>query len=478
MTAFCNEVTDPPKTDATKRQTATTKTTARAKEGPLPDSSDDSSDEKLRQQVTRLIAELNSDSRTVRRRAEQTLLKLGPAVLPLLPPPELTPNAAVREAVRRIRVQLEQRLAQESVKASRVTLRGRLSLAGILAAITRQTGNRFETAPLADTLARQSLQVNYQHQTFWSVLADLSRRARLTFRSTPQGNALRPQLRSASAPPAEIAAETSTAFRLAVVSAEYRPLFGNRKERLFRVRWSLTAEPRLRPLFVKYSGRDLQAVADDGTVLSPLDPEARYEIPAGEGAGPLKLRSDFVIPRTLTISRFHLRGQLQVLTAAAQLPIVFRDLSRAKGAAKRRGGVTVTVQSVRFSPPAQKPAATDGKKQGRKSEPQQTVRVGISVSYDTGGPAFESHRLWIFHNRVFLRGERGRPILPLPGFSTVLQRDGAVAVVYRFSLPAGRREKLSFVYVAPTLLIRVPVTINLSGIPVSPPTKPSERRSK
>ena len=57
--------------------------------------------------VERLVEQLDAGTLVERRSAELKLLKLGPDVLPLLPAPELLPNASVREAVRRIRIRLE-----------------------------------------------------------------------------------------------------------------------------------------------------------------------------------------------------------------------------------------------------------------------------------------------------------------------------------------------------------------------------------
>ena len=54
--------------------------------------------------------------------------------------------------------------------------------------------------------------------------------------------------------------------------------------------------------------------------------------------------------------------------------------------------------------------------------------VQIAVSYETGGPAFESHRTWIYHNRVYLETKTGTRIERSKSFTTELQADGGVAV--------------------------------------------------
>src|SRR5437016_14638307 len=82
----------------------------------------------LEVEVRQLLTELSGATREQRSLAEKRLLELGPKVLPLLPAPELLPSVSVREAVRRIRVELERIAARESVLPSRVTLSRTLSV--------------------------------------------------------------------------------------------------------------------------------------------------------------------------------------------------------------------------------------------------------------------------------------------------------------------------------------------------------------
>src|SRR4029077_17059752 len=82
----------------------------------------------LEQEVRQLLSDLASDTRSRRVAAEKRLIELGPGVLALLPAPELLPSVSVREAVRRIRFELERAGARESVLPSRVTVQGKMSI--------------------------------------------------------------------------------------------------------------------------------------------------------------------------------------------------------------------------------------------------------------------------------------------------------------------------------------------------------------
>lgn len=413
----------------------------------------DSTPSELRKAVEGHIENLASDSRSVRLKAEQSLLKLGPRILPLLPPPELISDVAVREIVRRIRIRLDHAAAKESVQASRVTLKGERPVEEILVAVVKQTGNDIDASKLPAAVKRKTLKVEFKDETFWTVLDDVAKRAGFTFAESSNtdddnGGLV---LRVAKKDDRTLTADNSTAYRVAVHSAKWKPLFGDDANRLLVLNWSVTAEPRLRPLFVKYIGKDVAATAAKGKPLPAFSSEAKLEIPVATRAEAIPLRTALVVPKSANVKEVAFQGKLQILTAAASESIAFRNLPKLKGAAKRRGGVTVTIRDLGIG--------------------NNETSVGIAVAYDTGGPAFESHRTWVFHNRVSIQTKDGKRIDPRPGFKTTLQRDGAIGVRYDFELSKKKAAKASFHYVAPTLLIDVPVEFSFKKISLAPPLK-------
>lgn len=398
---------------------------------------------KLRNTVERLVKNLASESRAVRVSAEQSLLKLGPRVLPYLPAPELISDVAARETVRQIRVRLDHAQAKQSVKASRVTVQGEYTIKQIIAEVARQTGNHISTDQLPKAVAANKVKADFQATPFWNAMADLSDRGRFRFASNADGDGLvvyreEPQTTIA-------AADNTTAFRVAVQSIRWKTLFGDDKHRLLNVKWSVTPEPRLRALFLKYGAASMSATAG-GKPLAKYSADAKLEIPVTGGAEPIVLAMAFRVPKSAKLSTLSFAGRVSILTAAAQESITFRSLPKAKGAAKRRGGVTVTIRELSL---------------GEKS-----TSIGIAVAYDTGGPAFESHRTWLFHNRVFLKTSAGKRIAPRPGFKTTLQRDGAIGVRYEFDVDKKTATSATFNYEAPTLLINVPVKFRFKKLRV------------
>ena len=150
--------------------------------------------------------------------------------------------------------------------------------------------------------------------------------------------------------------------------------------------------------------------------------------------------------------------------------IVFDKTSQTPGASRRRGGVTVRLREVKFEPLAAAVAAPPSPIPSDSSnKPPAAVRaeIGVAVSYDTGGPAFESHRTWMFHNAVYLETEAGRRI-DFTEYDTNQQADGAVAVGYRWDKLAAPATQYKFVYEAPTLILDVPLDMKLDGIKIKP----------
>ena len=407
----------------------------------------------LKQPVGELLKQLDAETRKARAGAEQQLRELGPNILPLLPPPELLPNASVREAVRRIRISLERRKARRSVLASRVTLRKEGPLEDLLKAVSAQTGNRIDSLQVPVERRQTPFEVDYEQLAFWPVMDDLVARCGLRYADGSGPRSLKLSVRPKSGPPDEIAAAHCGAFRISVASAGLRRIVGDETHRKLRVSLRLAAEPRLRPLFLKLAGRDLVARTPAGRALEPFSPDSSLELPLGRGGRQLAMHADFKVPAAVRLSRAGLRGKLTMQTAAGMERISFRTLPDAEGVSRRRGGVTVTLKKVAFR---EKPRA------------ERDLALEVGVSYDTGGPAFETHRTWIFHNEVYLETEEGRRVDLNGGYETKQQSDGGVAVVYRFKQLKDEPGGYRFVYVAPTLIINVPVEFDFTELPVLP----------
>ncbi len=406
----------------------------------------------LRVQVRAEIKHLSSPSRADRAKAEQALTNLGPDILPLLPPPDLLESASVRVAIRRVRVRLEHDAAELSLRPSKVTLAGDLSIKQLVEEIEQQTGNAISTSQLSSAQLDQRNSVTLNDETFWSAISFLeSKNVIAAFDKETGLLTLLPRTSLGSASATAI----DRSFR--IVAAPFQPqgTFDD-SNTLISTQIRILCEPRLRPLFLRYETSDFQLSPDgDNRTLEPFNAGANIEVPLGNGGREATLALSFLSPKPLA-EKASLNGKVKLLIAASEQPITFRKLDRAKRVSRRRVGVTVTVNEVNFD---------------RSTPTSHDARVQLRVSYDLGAHAFESHQTWVFHNRVYLVDPTGKQHGPNGGFTTLHQGDGSVAIEYSFkNLPAAPAN-WDFVYVAPTLLINVEIPIALREIPIVSPNR-------
>lgn len=403
-----------------------------------------------RSRVDELIRKLDAATLADRSRAERELLELGPDVLRLLPAPELIESVSAREAVRRIRPELERRAARDSSAASLVTLNGERTLGDIVDQIASQSRNHLKIDVTIRDSRDMRLLVEWNKTPFWNCLEDLCQRAQLQWRFSKDESAIRISKVNETSPK-PLAVQRAGPFWIAIETVELRAVVGDDQQRVLRLKGRMFVEPRLRPLFLSLATRDLQAITDDQVALTPWNPDAKYEYPIGDGGREVTMQWDFRLPTKIHAKKISIRGLFHCQIAAATERVVFDQLALTRGTMRRRGGVTVRIRNVAFA------AGEDDHSNGE---------VGIVVSYDYGGPAFESHRSWMFHNAVYLETKSGVRT-SFTDFEMNQQSDGAIAMDYRWKSFHSPTDQYQFVYEAPTLIINVPVDVNLADIPIS-----------
>jgi hypothetical protein len=412
-------------------------TSSQADEGPVS-----------RNQVDELIRCLNAPTLGERSRAERQILDLGPVVLKKLPAPELIDSTPVRESIRRIRKQLELQAAKESSRPSHVSLKGEFSIGEILSEIMHQTGNEVLFADQNSELRDKRLAVDWEADTFWNSLDDLCERAKLEWKIATGSEKLQLFTGAHASVKSRLVQHTGP-FRLAIEKIEVRDVIGEQQQRLLRVNGRLSIEPRLWALFLSVAASDLKAKDDQDRPLLAWNRDAKYELPVREGAHDVPVAWDFRLSGHDRLNHFAVKGRLHCQIAASVERIVFDQTSQTRGTLRRRGGVTVRMREVTFNA-----AGDDGL----------DAEIGVAVSYDNGGPAFESHRTWIFHNAVYLETVSGKRT-SFTEFETTQQSDGTIAVDYRWHKILAPASQYVFVYEAPTLIIDVPIEISIDKIP-------------
>ena len=223
----------------------------------------------LRRRVEELVKQFDANTLSERSRAERELLEIGADALPLLPSLDLVETVSARESLKRLRVELERRTARDSSEASRVTLRGEMTMAALVNKIENQTKNGLK---LVSEEGSESalLTVDWEKLPFWTVMDDLCRRGKRTWRFSKDQSTIE-VLAASSERRSELVAQTAGAFRIAVEGVEIRPIVGDDSQRLVRINGRIAIEPRLRPLFLSMAAKSLTAMDEKQTASRSLE---------------------------------------------------------------------------------------------------------------------------------------------------------------------------------------------------------------
>ncbi|MCH9789584.1 MAG: hypothetical protein K0U82_02105, partial [Planctomycetes bacterium] len=207
-------------------------------------------------------------------------------------------------------------------------------------------------------------------------------------------------------------------------------------------------EPRLRPLFLSYAADKIKATGDSHLNLPAFNRYAKYEIPLGEGGQDLKITMQWIRDSQQRIKTIQIQGRLKMELAAETLPITFDDLFQSQGAIRRRGNITVELV----------------KAEKKELDSTQNLNIRISLSYDYGGPAFESHRTWIYHNRAYLQNPQGKKYWLNGSSQTTLESAGKISVLYQFTDLPLKQDRYQLTYLAPTLITAAPIEFRFEKI--------------
>lgn len=393
-------------------------------------------------------SQLGSGRLADRQAAEHELLRRGPAILPLLPEFERLTDPAVRDAVRRIREQLELQLASESLQATRVTWRGSGALSEIAAQIESQTGNAVDVSTLSAEARAAWLDINWNDVAFWDAVGQLA--DRLGLQITMESTTPPLQRVSLRAPEAEgpawrpLAAVTSGPFRLEVTAVTQRAGFtAPGGEALWRIDLRWLAEPRLRPLYVELRDREIVVQAGDDR-WQAFNPNATRQADFN-ATGAAEASLDYLWAGPSTPAKLTISGPFAVELAAVPQELEFRPLTGPFPIIRRRGGTVAILGGVRKETVR---AADDA------GGPVRRAVVRILLRYPVGGPAFESHRLATWHRGASWRGPDGERMAVNDGQELTLEQDGAIAVEYRFRGIPENWDAGTLLYEAPLALRR------------------------
>lgn len=407
--------------------------------------------------VSELVRQLNAPQAASRDQAEQRLIRLGApgtneagprAVLELLPelndrmPPE------VRHRLTRVRQAIEEADAKAAVEPTRVTLSAdEMPLPEVFAHIEKQTGNRIldQRNEFGQQAMQAPISIELEDRPFWPAFDEILDQAQLNTYTFSGEDALIVRPREPNAAPRVGRADYAGPFRIEATEVHATRNLRSRGGDSLRVKVEIAWEPRLRPIRINQPLEALTAVDENGDELaaSPMS-QGELEAPINIGSQSAELQLMLTLPPRTTTKIARLAGTLSTVVPGRTETFRFDDLVNSRGANKRRGGATVTLERVRRAGPI--------------------WELHMRVAYDETSGALESHRGWVLQNPSYLVNEAGTRIENV-GFETTQQTEAELGLAYLFELPPGTGlEGLAWEYQTPAAIIALPVDYELTDI--------------
>lgn len=388
--------------------------------------------------VKQLILLLDSDQLSERQRAEKELLRLGPAILTMLPPGPRLPSDEVRQRLARVRGQLEKELAVRASGATLIDLAGMMTVNEALQSLAQQTGNRVILSLENNT----PLQLDFSKTTYFKALDQILDAGQLELAQvrSPDGSVI------ARARPQEQRARSAT--------ASYSSLFRIEPVRITAVRdlrnpaitatqlvLDISWEPRLQPIYLALPLSSIKARSDDGEILRADDPEGvrTANMEGNLSSTSLQIPLQSISRKATLLQTFH--GKLDAVIPGHTGQFSFDILSQ-ENQRLTQGGVEVIMRSARLT--------------------GNDCQVDFSVFYRDAANAFESHRGWIRNNPAWLVDQEGNRQQPEQRLTTA---QGDRKLDFRFHFPATKPlQSYRFVYQTPVLLVRQSIPFELREI--------------
>jgi hypothetical protein len=399
-------------------------------------------DAQLAANVRQLVRQLDDPSLAQREAAERSLTELGAAALPLLP--NVTPrmSAEVKDRLARVRSELEKAAVAAVSQGTRVTLKGEMTLGEALVQIEKQTGNKAVASSGEDA----KLKLDIEGSPYWQALDEVLDQAgmsvnifggrfnALTVISRPDGEEARAGR-----------AAYEGLFRFDAVRVESRRSLRNPNISGMQVALEIAWEPRITPISIELPLDQLQAASAAGDMLA-IDARRRsLEAPGAAEMSAVELNVPLELPGRDVEKIASLKGQLIAMLPGRQETFEFTDLANANRIEQRRGGVTVTLETV------------------RKNNDLHVVYM--YVAFDEAANALESHRGWIYQNEAYLLDPKGERV-SFAAFEATRQADNGVGKAYLFDLEERPLAGFKFVYKTPAAVVRLPVDFELKDIPL------------
>lgn len=413
-------------------------------------------DEKLADDVKKLVAQMDDRDAAQREAAELALVELGAAAkdggeefFTLLPTPsdDMSQETATRLA--RIREVVQAKLGERVVVQSRVTLDFTdAPLADVLKEIEKQTGNRLVDGRETNGQDAPELKVTIKvaDVPFWQALDEVLDQVNLA--PYPYGGeegglslVVRDQgvLRRAGR------ATYAGPFRIEPTRAAADRGLRNPDSSGLDVDLEVSWEPRLRPVALAQDAEDLEVKSDDELEIPATSEGELFNVEVPADATGAEVTLSLRLPAREAKNLKLLKGRMTALVPSRVADVRFENLADGAEQSREIGGATVTLKRV--------------------TQNQSLWEIHMRIAIDSQDGA-NVQRGWVFQNETYLEGPDGDRI-EHGGFETTMQSDRETGFAYFFELPEGGDiSEYTWIYRTPAGIVQLPVEYELADIPL------------
>ena len=392
----------------------------------------------LKSDVLEWLDELDAASLSKRKNAEKKLVDAGPAALEFLPESKAGLSIEASERLARVRSKLLAMKATTKVTDVVVRLDNVTDLSEALEAISRDSGVEFEGVE-DSSVPIQSVKTPL---SFWHAVDLVLDQANLDVNFyAGEKNTLALVPRQELRPSRVDSAGYAGVYRIEPTSINSRRVLNQPDQSALNISMEIAWEPRLTPIGLTIPVDQLSGVLDDGQVIKPQDSGGTIDIATNNELCFSEFYLPLQLPSDQPASIDSLRGVIQSLLPGKShnFELALAD----PGKSEKVDAMEVKLEDVRQN--------------GGIYE----VRVGIEI--DDADKALESHRQWIFQNRVYAILDDGSTAEHL-GFELYRQTENSIGVGYLFDL--GEVGKSKLVYQSPTSVVQNEVPFVLNDIPL------------
>ena len=411
----------------------------------------------LRGRVAELVRLLDASHPALRQRAQDELIRFGPAALPLLPPEGtsgLSPEQSRRVAIVRAAMAQTARLASGS--ATRVTLSAKtITLRDVVAEISRQTGNQI--VDLRDQFGQEvtnpEIAVDWKATEFWKVMDELARKSQVGY-YLYTGEPYLGLVAQVMAGSPDAVVVYAGPLRMSPVKL-VETITYEANSRTCALQLEVAWEPRLRPILLELNSKDIELLDDQGRKIT-----ARSRQPAAGQQGeppPLRIPLEKTMIRADVVLNFEplphdaksiqwLRGRLSLVLPSDIQTFQFPDLLQAKNVTKHQGTLKVTLEEF-------------------KEFGEGQWAADLLLEFGSGDTeAFESYQTWFYDNEIYLQKADGTRFASNGGTTLTETQAGRVGIQYRFVDAPGRISDYRLVYKSPSSIARHSVSFEFQNL--------------